>query len=172
MQKVSSEMTLFDDDGNRLYLSKGERRRFLEAAANEVRKDRIFCHLLHYTGCRPSEALSVTARSVSIDSFEIVFGSLKKRRLGRQGLVMRPQFRSVLVPATLVDQMDLVFDLRRRLRQGQGGENRLWNMSRSTAWRMVKRVMAKAEIVGSQATGKWLRLGLASQCYLVNSRCL
>jgi integrase/recombinase XerD len=35
--------------------------------------------------------------------------------------------------------------------------DRLWSMSRTTAYRLVKRVMERAGIEGAQATGKGLR---------------
>ena len=49
-----------------------------------------------------------------------------------------------------------------RARQRRPGANRdatLWAMSRPTAWRLIKRVMARANIQGRQATGKGLRHG-------------
>lgn len=156
---IAPEMRLFDECGHRLYLTADERGRFLDAAAQENREDRIFCHVLHFTGCRPSEALELAARRVQVDAGEIVFRSLKKRRKDARGREKRPQFRSVPVPASLLDQIDLVFDLRRRYQSGKGLDDRLWTMSRSTAWRMVKRVMDRARISGPQATAKGLRHG-------------
>ncbi|WP_428622183.1 tyrosine-type recombinase/integrase [Sedimenticola sp.] len=156
---TAPEMRLFDEQGNRLYLTADERGRFLDAAAQENREDRIFCHVLHYTGCRPSEALELSPRRIHLDAGEIVFRSLKMRRKDAQDREKRPQYRAVPVPASLLDQIDLVFDLRRRYQSGKELDDRLWSMSRSTEWRMVKRVMDRARITGPQATGKGLRHG-------------
>ncbi|MEJ1343164.1 MAG: hypothetical protein RPU42_04600 [Candidatus Sedimenticola sp. (ex Thyasira tokunagai)] len=59
MRSYADEMRLFDNNGHRLYLTAEERTRFLDAATEETREDRVFCHLLHYTGCKPSEALEL-----------------------------------------------------------------------------------------------------------------
>ena len=152
------EMRLYDDDGQRLYLSADERARFLAAAANQPREARVLCHLLHYTGCRPSEALETSPGRVLLDDRAVVFRSLKKRKTDRQGRAKRPAYRTVPVPARLVDELDLVFDLR-RLCRGKGRDLPLWPISRATAWRLVKRVMLQAGIEGPQATAKGLRHG-------------
>lgn len=152
------EMRLFDDAGDRLYLSAAERAAFLAAASAQPREDRVFCHLLHFTGCRPSEALELSPDRVLLDDRAVVFRSLKKRATDRQGRPKRPQFRTVPVPARLTDDLDLVFDLR-RTRRPQERRVPLWTMSRTTAWRLVQRVMAAAGIEGPQATAKGLRHG-------------
>ena len=69
-------MRLFDNDGARLYLTADERARFLKASADEDRDDRLFCRLLHYSGCRPSEALELTPERISLDERAVVFRSL------------------------------------------------------------------------------------------------
>lgn len=154
MTAASSDMRLFDDQGRRLYLSADERQRFLDAAAHESREHRMFCHVLHYSGCRPSEALALTARSVLLDSDELVIRSLKKRATDARGRAKGPQYRTVPVPHALCEQLDLVFDLRRL-----AGDTPLWPVSRTTAWRMVRRVMQRAGIEGPQASPKGLRHG-------------
>ncbi|TQV85933.1 hypothetical protein [Aliikangiella coralliicola] len=50
-KKYNSEMQLFDQDGNRLYLT----------AQEKALEERLFCFLVHYTGCCPTEALELTA---------------------------------------------------------------------------------------------------------------
>ncbi len=157
MDDYAPEMCLFDGQGRRLYLSAEERKRFLAAAGEEIAEHRMFCHVLHYTGCRPSEALELIPRRIHLDSREIDLRTLKKRALDRQGRQKRPHFRSVPVPDALIDHLDLAFDLRRRHKSSKDLDFPLWPMSRSTAWRMVKRVMARAGIEGPQATAKGLR---------------
>tara|TARA_B100000780_G_C21087225_1_gene438052 strand:- start:1106 stop:1429 length:324 start_codon:yes stop_codon:yes gene_type:complete len=56
----------------------------------------------------------------------------------------------------LAEKLDLVFNLRKNQSIKQGGDS-LWPMSRPTAYRLVKRVMARAKIKGPQATGKGCR---------------
>ena len=51
---------LFDQAGNRKYLTHDERKAFLKAADRAPREVRTFCHLIHFSGCRISEALALT----------------------------------------------------------------------------------------------------------------
>jgi integrase len=155
----SPEMRLFSPDGERLYLTAQERKRFLEALNEETREDRMFCQVLHYTGCRPSEALELTPSRILIDTKDIVFRSLKKRKIDGKGRVKQPEYRTVPVPANLIDIFDLVFDIRRLYRRQESLKKPFWTMSRPTAYRLVKRVMDRAKIKGKQATGKGLRHG-------------
>ncbi|MBW3533436.1 site-specific integrase [Shewanella sp. NKUCC06_TVS] len=157
--EIAPEMRLFSPDGERLYLTSEERRRFLDASALESPSERMFCHVLHYTGCRPSEALAITPRRVMINDSNIVIQSLKKHKTDQQGRLKQAQYRSVPVPPSLIEHLDLVFGLRSQLRRDFGIDAQLWSMSRPTAYRLVKRVMDRAGIVGAQATGKGLRHG-------------
>ena len=152
-------MRLWDGEGRRLYLSADERARFLNAAAHEGREDRVYCHVLHYTGCRPSEALELTPRRIQLVESDIVFRTLKKRAHDRAGREKKPQYRAVPVPLRLIEDLDLVFDLRRLQRTGAVLDAPLWTQHRATIWRMVKRVMARAGIEGPQASPKGLRHG-------------
>ena len=159
MADYFSEMRLFDEAGNRLYLNDDERARFLEASADETRECRVFCSALHHTGCRISEALELFPDRIQVDDSTIVFRTLKKRRLDHQGNEKVAEYRAVPVDQSVIELFDLVFDLRRRRRRKETGTNPFWTMHRTTAWRMVKRVMARAGIVGPQATAKGLRHG-------------
>ena len=117
----------------------------------------MYGHVLHYTGCRPTEALQLTVGRVLISEQALVLHSLKKRKIDRTGRERAPQYRTVPVPAALIESLDLVFNSA----PGSGGReaNRdalLWPMSRPTAWRLIKRMMTQANIQGRQATGKGL----------------
>ena len=59
----------------------------------------------------------------------------------------------------LIEQLDYVYEIRRLQKKSAGSDVPLWTMSRPTAYRLVKRVMNRAGIVGKQATGKGLRHG-------------
>ncbi|AUZ86175.1 tyrosine-type recombinase/integrase [Methylophaga nitratireducenticrescens] len=159
MAETSPEMRLFSPEGERLYLSADERERFLKAALEEERENRLFCAVLHYTGARPSEALDLTPERISLSDGTLTFKTLKKRKKDSEGRLKQPKFRTIPVPDKLIDELDLVFDLRRIDRTGKATNSPLWTISRSTAWRIVKRVMDRAGITGKQATSKGLRHG-------------
>ena len=81
---MNENIRLYDDRGNRLYLTGEERAAFLDAARKAPRQVRTFCAVLHFTGCRLSEVLALTSRrigmtetalSVSIPSKNAVKGS-------------------------------------------------------------------------------------------------
>ena len=84
-------MSLHDHKGHRLYLTAAERAAFLVAAQHFPREVRTLCVLLHDTGCRISEALSLTADRVDFSGKAVIFETLKKRSRG--------VFRAVPVPA-------------------------------------------------------------------------
>ena len=157
MQDVSPEMRLFSPAGERLYLTTEERKRFLTSANEEDRAERLFCQLLHYTGCRPSEALELPPGQVLIDEQCIVFRCLKKRKKDGKGRIKQPEYRSVPIPRSLIEGLDLFFDIRNRQRKQQRLKEPLFPWSRPTAYRLVKRVMDRAKINGKRATGKGLR---------------
>ncbi len=159
MSETVSEMRLYSGEGERLYLTASEREAFLLSAKEESRENRLFCSVLHFTGCRPSEVLELSPSSISLSEEVIVVRTLKKRKLDKQGRVKQAQYRSIPVPSRLIEEIDLVFDLRRVLKEHKKNIKPLWSMSRVTSWRMVKRVMARASIEGKQATAKGLRHG-------------
>ena len=97
-------MSLYDPQGNRLYLTADERAAFMEAASRADRPVRTLCSVLHFTGCRISEALSLTPRRVDLSGRAIVFETLKKRRTG--------VFRTIPVPPSLLDSLDMVHGIR------------------------------------------------------------
>jgi len=145
-------MQLYDPDGQRKYLTPGERDDFLKAAEAAPRDVRTFCALLAYTGCRISEALALTADRVDIKAGAIVFESLKKRRSG--------VYRPVPVPPAFLDTLNMVHDLRSaQKRKDRGRGVLLWDWSRGTAWTRVCEVMTAAGISGPHATPKGLRHG-------------
>ncbi len=153
------EMRLFSPSGERLYLNARERLKFLAAAEEKDPKPRMFCHVLHYTGCRPSEALELAPGRVLIEEQALVFRSLKKRKEDYLGRLKQPQYRTVPVPAVMINYLDIAFGIRATQKNGKVINSHLWAMSRSTAYRLVKRVMKRAGIEGRQATSKGLRHG-------------
>jgi integrase/recombinase XerD len=146
-----AHLDLYDTQGRRKYLTADERQRFLEAAERAERETRTFCYVLAYTGCRISEAVTLTADRVDTSAGAIVFESLKKRRPAH--------YRAVPVPASVLDALDLVHDVRQLQRRGRAQGVQLWPWSRTTAWRRVAAVMREARLDGPQATPKGLRHG-------------
>lgn len=157
----SPEMRLFSAEGERLYLTAQERKHFLAATEQEDRENSLFCQTLYYTGCRPSEALELSPGRILVDEKEIIFRSLKKRKKDSRGRKKLPEFRAVPVPKPFIDSFNYVFDIRRKHRKNEGLKDLFWTMSRATAYRLVKRVMSRANIKGKQATGKGIRHGFA-----------
>lgn len=138
---------LFDHCGRRKYLTADERAAFLKAAEQAPQEIKTLCHVLAYTGCRISEALALTVERIDFAGQMIVFESLKKRRRG--------VFRAVPVPPQLLKELDAVHRLHSRQ-----GKNTIWALSRLTAWRHIKVIMAAAGIEqGPQASPRGLRHG-------------
>jgi len=140
-------VNLFSEQGQRKYLNAIERKAFKQAAEKQPREVRTFCLVLYYTGCRISEALALTTERVDMEECTLTFESLKRRKRG--------VFRSVPVPSSLVDTLDLVHRLRFAGPHQQ--KMRLWDWSRMTAYRKIKVVMEAASIGGIKATPKGLR---------------
>ncbi len=152
-----SRMRLFDDSGHRLYLNLEERDAFARASVDFPREVRTFCLTLLYTGCRQTEALELTVDRVDVSAKTLMFESLKKRKRG--------VFRSVPVPQSLLDALDMTHDLKRLKRRKNKGEGvRLWSWEQKTAWRKVHSVMKAAGIEGAQASAKGLRHGFGVAC--------
>lgn len=142
-------MQLHDGAGRRKYLTADERRAFLAAAEKAPRQVRTLCLVLAFTGCRISEALELSARRIDLDAGTIIFESLKKRRKG--------VYRTVPVPACVIDALDLVHGVREAQKSKDGGQARLWSFSRTSAWRYVAKVLERAGVTGPQASPKGLR---------------
>jgi integrase/recombinase XerD len=141
---------VFDGSGRRKYLSGAERRAFFEAIIiepDELR--RTFCQTLYFTGCRISEALSVTVERIDLQEKNFAFETLKRRRRG--------VFRAVPVPNDLASACA-------KAAVGLEPSARLWPFSRATAYRLVKGHMAAAGIGGIMACPKGLRHGFAVAC--------
>ncbi|MCP4487092.1 MAG: tyrosine-type recombinase/integrase [Gammaproteobacteria bacterium] len=153
------QMRIYDALGQRLYLNADERSRFLDAAREETREYRVMCHVMHYTGCRSAELIGVSPARIHIDEVAILFQSAKKHKRNRKGEIKPPVYRQVEIPERLLDDLDLVFDLRARLRTGNRVNDPLWPITRVHVWRIIKRVMTRAGIEGPQATAKGLRHG-------------
>ncbi|GJL94272.1 MAG: hypothetical protein DHS20C05_06770 [Hyphococcus sp.] len=150
-----NRMSLFcETTGERKYLNRSERKRFYEAVALlPDLKDQTFVLMIYWTGCRPSEALGLSAMNIDLDDAMVIIRSLKKR----DHLKSR-HFRMAPVPREFVAFLDAVHGISAAQHRGDGGASvALWNFSRTTGWRRVRQVMQEAEISGAKCSAKGLR---------------
>lgn len=150
---IIGRMQLYDVDGHRKYVSAEERARVLRGARELPRQHRTLLLTLAYSGCRLSEALNLRTSQVDLEGRRLIFESLKKRRRG--------VFRAVPVPAEVMEALDLVHGIREAGGREKG--ERLWSMSRTTAWRVVRGAMEAAGVSGPPASPKGLRHGFGVQ---------
>jgi len=145
---AGASLTLYGRDGRRKYLTPSERRRLIATAETWPRAEvGTLCLTIAHTGCRISEALALTCGSIEQEECFVVFRSLKKRK--------KIVFRGVPVPLTYIERMH-----RTHLLQTADPAARLWRLSRTQAWVLIKQVMTAAAIVpGPHATPKGLRHG-------------
>ncbi|WP_158598941.1 tyrosine-type recombinase/integrase [Rhodophyticola porphyridii] len=144
-------MKLYNPARQRLYINAEERQRFLRATGAAAPQVQSLCLTLLLTGCRISEALALTTSAVQPDAQTITFQTLKRRKTG--------VFREVPVPARLMVLLAEVHALDMAMPHAP-----LWThgdrpLNRVTAYRWVKSVMARADIIGAQACPKGLRHG-------------
>lgn len=125
----------------RKYLSREETRRFLNAADRLAPHLRALCYVLAYTGCRISEALRLSPRSLDAEGGALIFFTLKRRRAA---------YRAVPIPAELAAMLASL-----PARKAQP----FFPMHRATAWRHVSRAMTLARVSGPMACCRGLRHG-------------
>lgn len=135
---------IYDQCGNRKYLTASERKRFIAAAHRQTPHIKTFCLTLVYTGARISEVLSMRAGSIDTAAGVIVLESLKKRRKG--------VYRQVPVPLALLRLINAQHEICHA-----ETESRLWPWSRTTGWIRIKAVMREAGVPASCASPKALR---------------
>jgi integrase/recombinase XerD len=160
MRESCQRLNLFSPLGNRKYLNASERQRFVDFARRASAELRLFCLILRWSGCRISEVLALTPATIDIEGGVANIRTLKRRR---KGVV-----RQVPLPSDLLSELDRAFKLRSRQLSPYLAGQRLWNWSRTTAWRRVKRVMAEAAIAGPHAMPKGLRHGFGVNAFEAN----
>jgi len=150
---MTEDVTLFDHHGQRLYLNAHERQ-LLEQACQQAQDPlaSTFGLILLHTGCRLSEALALTPASFDLQSENVIFKTLKRRKV---------HFRSVPLSPMMMTQLKLVHSL---LRKNTNQAHLLWPYSRTTGWRKIKTLMQRAGIEGAQASPKGFRHGFGIAC--------
>jgi integrase/recombinase XerD len=147
---------LYDQKGDRKYLTPQERRAFIIAAHRAEPEVETFCLTLAYTGARISEVLALTPRRIDFSVGGITIESLKKRKSGI--------FRTVPAPTFLLERIDSVHAVTTRRTDPFLQNQRLWSWCRTTAWQHVKKIMLCAGIYGPWSVPKGLRHALAVEC--------
>ena len=148
---VLMKFTAYNGQGQRKYLNAAEGDRFLNRCGKIMpQEEAAFCKTLYFTGCRVSEALSLSPESIDGEEQTLRIFTLKKRE--------KEVVRRVPIPDQLFED----------LRDMDLGSERLWSFSRSTAWRIVKAAMCIAEIDGIHACPKGLRHGFGVRCALAS----
>ena len=159
-----SDFTLYDQNGQRKYLTSAERKQFFEAiepalSGSTDREKRTFVLMIYYSGCRISEALSVTYNQIDYAGGGVIFKTLKRKKLVH---------RLVPLPRPFMTKLDDVH----RVKDFQGtdkGDDRIWEFGRTTGWTVVNRVMDKGKISGAQACPKGLRHSFAIEHKLLKT---
>ncbi len=140
--------SLFDRNGLRKYLTPLEAVRFLDVA-DTLRSDlAALCGVLHWTGCRISEALELGPNRVDLECARVVLRTLKRHHRGQVSADAAQHFRIVPVPSELIEQL---------ARLTPSDEGLYWPCSRQSAWRLIKWTMEAADISGIHACPKGLR---------------
>ena len=125
------KIQLFDQYGDRLYINPDERRKYASVLGELDKFERMFCLMLHHTGCRLQEALNITLGQVDISERCVIIETLKRRRKGH--------FRQIPLPNDYINELDLVYDLKKlqsnRTKNKKALQQRVWTFSKSTAFR-------------------------------------
>ncbi|MFM9884413.1 MAG: tyrosine-type recombinase/integrase, partial [Burkholderiales bacterium] len=129
-------------------LNHEERQRVLTATDHLALRPALFALTLAWSGARISEVLALTPCSFQVERSLIAIVTLKRRRWC---------VREVPIPPALMQMLALEFALSDAQRDRKVFDGRLWSMSRTTAWRVVKRTMAHAGICGRGACPRGLR---------------
>jgi integrase/recombinase XerD len=140
---------LYDQQGNRKYLTRTEREAFMNAARRAAPQVETFCLTLAYTGARISEVLALVPLRIDKSANAIVIECLKKRKRG--------VYRAVPVPAHLLMRLNEIHGIEHLRCSAELSGTRIWSWSRTTAWNRVKRIMHAAGIVEGPAMPKALR---------------
>lgn len=146
---ATNPFMLYDQKGNRKYLTKSERQAFIDAAKRASPEIETFCLTLAYTGARISEIMALVPLRIDTSANAIIIECLKKRKRG--------VYRAVPVPAELLLRLDQVHGIEARRSDPELNSRRLWTWSRTTAWTRVRTIMKAAGIAGGPVMPKALR---------------
>lgn len=132
----------------RKYLNREERQRVLTATEMLALRPALLVLTLAWSGARISEVLALTPSSFQIERSLMAIVTLKRRRWS---------VREVPLPPSLMQMLAAEFALHDAQRDQSIASRPVWSMSRTTAWRITKRVMAHAGLSGRSACPRGLR---------------
>ena len=144
----TQEFSLYSPTGARKYLNRDERLRVLSEMAKLPTDRALFCLTLAWTGARVSEVLALTASSFQVERGVVAIQTLKRRK---------HHVREVPIPSDLMTALSRYFDMSATQEDPQRADSCLWAWHRTTAWRIVKRVMDRLRVRGGQASPRGLR---------------
>lgn len=138
-------LSIYNSGGYRKYLTGFEVEKFVIVASYRQDDIKTFCYMIAFTGCRISEALSLTANSIDFEAKSVIIRSLKKRG--------KCVYRAIPVPPSL---LALLSKMKRKL---SSPDDLLWPWCRMTGYRRICETMQAAGISGDYATPRGLRHG-------------
>jgi integrase len=140
--------SLISREGRRKYLTTRERAAFIAAAARMDPSRAAFCLTLALTGARISEVLMLTWGQLDEEDGTVLLQTLKRRR--------KDVYRAVPAPPYLFLRL-------KTLRRPDNADlrQRLWPVSRPTAWKYVKAAMCAANVSPELSTPRALRHAFA-----------
>jgi integrase len=141
-------LSLYAPNGARKYLNRDERQRVLAAIEFLEPDQALFALTLAWTGARVSEVLALSPSSFQVERGVVALPTLKRRK---------HHIREVPVPPDLMAALDRHFHLGARQRDPRRADARLWTWHRTTAWRLIKSVARRAQIIGLPASPRGLR---------------
>src|ERR1700722_6928436 len=108
---------LFDEQDRRLFFNLEERIAFFEAANRATNTTRIFCQLIHYTGCNISEAQNLTPLDFDFAAKTVIVKSTTPRT--------HDITRAIPLPDAFIALLNEVYDIQRD-QQSEGRNERIW----------------------------------------------
>ena len=135
--------SLYGRDGGRKYLNQDERQRALSIVLALPEPQALFALTLAWTGARVTEVLALTPSSFQLERGIVAIVTLKRRR---------HHVREVPLPPDLIHRLSEYLS-----RMPVDPSTRMWGWHRTTAWRLIKRVMREAEIAGRPASPRGMR---------------
>lgn len=136
-------MKIFDNKGNRLFLSTKERNLFEKQAISQKDNIKALSLILLYTGARISEVLDLEYKDIDSNSNTIKFISQNNGDL---------LTREIPVPDKVIQAINTT-----KKQNHSSPHAKIFLITRMTAYRQVKMIMNKANIKGPMASPKGLR---------------
>jgi integrase/recombinase XerD len=134
--------------GQRKYLTHAERELIGQASLALKPQHALIVGLLLWTGARISEILSLRAADFDLSEGLVVVRTLKRRC---------PHMREIPLPQHLLAMLEDAYALTALQADPDRSQDRLFAISRATAWRIIKRLCCGLKIRGSAASPKGFR---------------